>query len=128
MGKRLSQIEKEYESLPDSKLEAIAQNLKPSYEQRQTNMALALYGGFLGIPLTLTLISGGLRFFGCNEIAQAVEETACSGATIYSSMLPFVAVAAHSLTGKRAEQDKQYTIAKDILNKRLEIASPEYAI
>jgi hypothetical protein len=43
-------------------------------------------------------------------------------------MLPFVAVAAHSLTGKRAEQDKQYTIAKDILNKRLEIASPEYAI
>jgi hypothetical protein len=67
MGKRLSQIEKEYESLPDSKLEAIAQNLKPSYEQRQTNMALALYGGFLGIPLTLTLISGGLRFFGCNN-------------------------------------------------------------
>jgi hypothetical protein len=30
-------------------------------------MALALYGGFLGIPLTLTLISGGLRFFGCNN-------------------------------------------------------------
>ena len=116
MRKSCREVHVEFENKSEEELGVIVEELASRVKPLERNLHLSIGWMFACLP-TVVGVSAVMRYFGAQDAAQSFENAGVA-VSPYLSLFPSLLTLAYNDLGEMGEQNRRYSIARDILKER----------